>query len=111
LLEKRSYASMMFFLFYLLGSLIGTGIFLANSSNELLLILNPSEVFVLLLLLCTGDYNIILDWQGNESPIFIDLKDGKGLEAIHIWLYVGIWIAFFASVLAFRLKKQTTEGL
>ncbi|MCY3414403.1 MAG: hypothetical protein INQ03_22340 [Candidatus Heimdallarchaeota archaeon] len=119
--DRRSYASMIFFLLFFLGSLIGTGIASANADNEFLLLISPSEFLVILAYICLGDLNLGINngWGMDETtgewypipPTPLNLNDGAGLEYFHVLgIALGI-IVIFSAYLYYKIKKMTGEEL
>ena len=104
--EKRSYASLIFFLVFLFGSIIGLPIAMNDLDNEFLILISPSNFLILLSYVCLGDYNL-----GLLLNISLDLNDGAGLEYWHIYLQAFILILVFSVYLAFKIRKMTTEEL
>ena len=118
--EKRMYASLGFFLFYLIGSIFGIIIAEQEPSNEFLLLISPSSFLQLLSFICLGDlelytreeigYNHITDeWLYDYTPFL--LNDGGGLEAYHILGLTFFLILGMFLLLIFRLRRLTTEEL
>ncbi|MFX1395274.1 MAG: hypothetical protein ACFFAH_17165, partial [Promethearchaeota archaeon] len=107
--EKRSYASLIFFLVFFFGSIIGNMIATEFIDNEFLLLISPSNLLVLLAYVCLGDYNLgVID--GN-TVVSLDLNDGAGLEYWHVLLVVFICILIFSLILAYKIWRTTTEEL
>ena len=111
LVEKRSYAGMVFFMTFVLASLIGLGIFQSNSSNEFLLLISPSEFLILLAYICLGDFDLAIIDYNFEFPQVFSLNDGVGLEYYHVLLYALTLIILFSTVLFFKIRKMTSEEL
>lgn len=111
--EKRSYASMAFFLFYLLLSLIGYGFAEPQvlDQSELFLLISPSFYLILLGYVCMGDFHLALDHWSYQVPKPFLLDDGYGLEYWHIILTTIAIIVVLTSILAFKIRKLTTEEL
>lgn len=107
LLEKRAYASLSFFLMYLLGSIFGARVFFSNdSANEFLLLLSPSNFLGLLGYALIGDHELGL---GSSSTLL--LNDNLGLESFHI---IGLALALsllFLSFLVYKIHKITTDEI
>ncbi len=107
--EKRSYASLIFVLVYLFGSIIGGIIAEENMNNKLFLLVSPANFFVLLAYVCLGDYELGV-LEGLEV-ISLNLNDGYSLEYWHVLLQAFLLILLFSLVLAYKIRKLTTEEL
>ncbi|MBD3253935.1 MAG: hypothetical protein GF383_02530 [Candidatus Lokiarchaeota archaeon] len=108
--EKRSYASLIFFMTFLFGSIIGAIIALNDIDNEFLLLISPSNFLTLLAYVCLGDLNLGIFVSFDEIKE-LDLNNGSGLEYWHIYLQAIILILIFSTYLAIRIKRMTTEEL
>jgi len=113
--EKRSYASLIFVLVYLFGSIIGGIIAEENMNNKLYLLISPSNFLTLLAYVCLGDYELGII-QGSTTTatleIFpLNLNDGFSLEYWHVLLQAILIILIFSLILAYKLRKLTTEEL
>ncbi|MFX0114437.1 MAG: hypothetical protein ACFFB3_07805 [Candidatus Hodarchaeota archaeon] len=118
--EKRMYASLSFYLLFVLGSLFGALITDLDTSNEFLLLLSPSTFLELLAYVCLGDFELYFaTWIGEDPTTEEDLyrytafslRDGAGLEYYHILgVTFGLAIVMFL-FLIYRLRRLTTEAL
>jgi len=111
LIEKRAYASLSFFLIFLLGSIFGGPIFFLNEgTNEFLLLLSPNNFLSLLAYSFIGDFELgVQAGFGSTSPLL--LNDGLGLEAIHIiGIAFGLLLVLFTFLL-YKIHGITTEEL
>jgi len=122
LVEKRSYASLIFVLVYLFGSIIGGIIAEDNLDNKLFFLISPSIFFVLLAYVCLGDYDLgVLPYSTSSSRIGwtfsygeiipLNLNDGYGLEYWHVLIQAFLLILFFSLILTYKIRKMTTEEL
>ncbi len=103
--DKRAYASLSFFLLYLVGSIFGMVIGL-TSNNEVLWLISPAQFLSLLAYVILGDQEI---YATSGSRIL--LNDGIGLESVHvIGLAVGI-IIVATVVLAYQIYRLTNREL
>jgi len=110
LVEKRSYASLIFVLVYLFGSIIGSIVAEDNMDNKLFLLISPQNFFVLLAYVCLGVYE--LGVQGEGAEVFsLNLDDGLSLEYWHVLLQAFLLILIFSLILAYKIRKLTTEEL
>ncbi len=118
--EKRSYASLIFVLVYLFGTLIGGIIAEDNINNNFLLLISPANFLTLLAYVCLGDFKLGIDPRGvplsgliyGTVEIFsLHLNDGYGLEYWHVLLQAILLILFFSLILAYKIRKLTTEEL
>ena len=109
--EKRSYASLIFFLVFLFGTLIGQAIVYDNLDNEFFLLISPSNFLVLLAYVCLGDYDLGVWDEKKEKYIELNLDNGIGLEYWHVFLLAFLLILVFSLVLAYKIWKTTTEEL
>lgn len=112
--EKRFYASLIFFLFYFFGSIIGGMIYRGAPNSELLLLISPSNFLILLAYVCLGDYDLGKGvWQTNEENIVVtlNLDNGVGIEYWHVFLVAFIYILVLSLILAYKMLKTTTEEL
>ena len=103
--DKRAYASLSYFLLYLVGTIFGIVIATA-SSNEMLWLISPSQFLALLALVMLGDTELYLP-DGSK----LLLNDGKGLDVIHVYGLVGAIILISAILLAYRLHGMTRREL
>jgi len=111
LVEKRSYASLIFFLYFFFGMIIGEMINEGDPDNEFLLLISPSNFLVLLTYVCLGDYDLGA-WDGKRNEVVIlNLDNGAGLEYWHVFLAVFIYILILSLILAYKMWKTTTEEL
>jgi hypothetical protein len=112
IVEKRHYASLGFFLIFLLSSTFGTQIFYLDPSNELLLLISPEVFLSLLAYVCFGHYNLgfeKIEFGGQVYPL--NLHDGTGLEYWHVWLVALGYLLVLGSFLSYKIRKLTTEEL
>jgi len=114
LAEKRNYASLGFFLIFMLGSIFGQIVLELSPDNEFYLLISPSNFLVLLSLVCLGDYDIGIgragfDGFGQRKQLL--LNDGSGLEFYHVYGLAFAYIFIFASLLYLKIRKLTTEEL
>ncbi|MFX1257680.1 MAG: ABC transporter permease subunit [Promethearchaeota archaeon] len=109
--EKRAYASLIFFLVFLFGGIIGNWIAEENMNNEFLLLISPSNFLVLLAYVCLGDYDLGV-WDDKQEKVRpLNLDNGFSLEYWHIFLLAFIYILIFSLILAYKIWKTTTEEL
>ncbi|MHA2092661.1 MAG: hypothetical protein ACW98K_17585 [Candidatus Kariarchaeaceae archaeon] len=109
--EKRQYASLGFFIFYLLTSIIGSILTEGGVSNEFLLMISPSNLLMLLAYVCLGDFHLGLGYEWDENVQPFSLNDGSGLEWFHvIGVFLGL-VIILSSILAYKINKLTTEEL
>lgn len=116
--EKRQYASLGFFVIYLLATIIGQVVAENNPNDQLLLLISPSSFLVLLAYVILGDNHLALrttDAQNAQGNIFsktpLVLNDGVGLEWYHVIGLFLFYILFFGTLLAYKIRKLTTEEL
>ncbi len=109
--EKRSYASLIFFLVFLFGTIVGGVIAEENLDNEFLLLVSPSNFLVLLAYVCLGDYDLGVRDEKREKFLELNLNDGVGLEYWHVFFQAFICILIFALILTYKIWKTTTEEL
>ncbi|OLS26706.1 MAG: hypothetical protein HeimC3_08080 [Candidatus Heimdallarchaeota archaeon LC_3] len=109
--EKRSYASLSFFLLYFLGSIFGQLVYQLNRSNEYLLLIPSATFFVLL------GFSIMGMWDLEQTEFFgiitdkLNLNDGQGLEFYHFW-FTAIFLTIILSLFLYiRLRRLTTKEL
>lgn len=119
--EKRMYASLGFYLLFIIGSIFGSVITELDPSNEFLLLASPSTFLELLAYVCLGDFSLFfqgdyLGWDDEIGEVIyqytpLTLADGTRLEWVHIFgVYLGLVIGLFL-FLIFRLHRLTTEAL
>ena len=106
LVEKRSYASLGFYLLYLFGSIFGEVIFFMDPSNEFLLLISPSTFFALLGFVFLQE-NELFTATGEQ----LILNDGSGLENFHVIGFAMVLILLMASFLYFKLRRLNTEEM
>lgn len=110
--ERRSYASLIFILFYLFGSIIGSIIASNNlEDEELFLLIAPSIFFALLAYVCLGVYEVGIFDEVNYRVYPLYLNDGVGLEYWHVLLQTFLIIFFLVVILVYKLQKLSTEEL
>lgn len=120
-MEKRMYASLGFYLLFIIGSIFGSIITELDPSNEFLLLASPSTFLELLAYVCLGDLSLFFEgeamgWDDEIGDVIyqytpLTLNNGLDLEWIHILgLYFGLVIVLFL-FLIFRLRRLTTEAL
>ena len=109
LVEKRAYASLGVFLFYIIGTFISQIMIELDSENEFLILLSPVYFLALLAFICLGDFHLgrIVEWR--TEPFLLD--DGQGLEYYHVILTAVAIITILSLFLAYKIKKMTTEEL
>ncbi|MFX1512797.1 MAG: hypothetical protein ACFFCQ_09445 [Promethearchaeota archaeon] len=105
LFEKRNYASLGFYLTYLLGSIFGGLVSSQEEASEFLMLTCPSHFFTLLAYSILGEYEL-----ESVGKLYI-LNDGKGLEHFHILGLTFILIVIMTVFLFFKLHRLTTEEL
>ncbi|MHA2169532.1 MAG: hypothetical protein ACXAB7_06520 [Candidatus Kariarchaeaceae archaeon] len=110
--EKRQYASLGFFIFYLLTSIIGSILTEGGGvSNEFLLMISPSNLLMLMAYVCLGDFHLGLGYEWDENIQPFSLNDGSGLEWFHvIGVFLGL-VIILSGILAYKINKLTTEEL
>ncbi|MFX0072090.1 MAG: hypothetical protein ACFFAO_13460 [Candidatus Hermodarchaeota archaeon] len=113
LVEKRSYASLIFFLVFLFGSIVGAIMAEENIENEFLLLVSPSNFLMLLAYVCLGDYELgVRKGEGEKVKYYeLILNDGVGLEYWHVFLQAFLLIIIFTLILTYKIWKMTTEEL
>ena len=111
LVEKRSYASLIFFLFFFLGNMIGSMIAEADMDNEFLFLISPSNFLVLLAYVCLGDYDLGVYNEKKDKVYKLNLDNNFGLEYWHVLLQAFIIIVILSLILAYKIWKTTTEEL
>lgn len=120
--EKRMYASLAFYLLFILGSLFGTIVTELESSNEFLLLVSPSTFLELLAYVCLGDLELWFQSAEVHAPHtdtdemtfsykLLSLNDGAGLEYFHVLGITFVLILVMFSFLVVRLRMLTTEAL
>jgi len=109
--EKRSYASLIFFFYLFFGTIIGNSIAAADMDNEFLLLIAPSNFLVLLAYVCLGDYELGVLNLEKEKILKLNLDNGVGLEYWHVLLQAIIIILILTLILAYKIWKTTTEEL
>jgi len=111
LFEKRAYASLIFFLFFFFGAIIGNMIANADMDNEFLFLISPANFLVLLAYVCLGDYDLGVYHEEKDKVYKLNLDNGVGLEYWHVFLQVFIIILVLSLILAYKIWKTTTEEL
>lgn len=111
LVTKRQYASLGFFLVYVLGTVFGSVIYSQNRSNEFMLLLSPEGLITLLAYVCVGDFDLGITKGFGEPAAVLNLHDGIDLEYYHVYLVVFAYIAVFLALLIWKVHKLTTEDL
>jgi ABC-type transport system involved in multi-copper enzyme maturation permease subunit len=123
IVEKRMYASLAFYLLFILGSLFGTIVTQLEPSNEFLQLVSPSTFLELLAYICLGDFELwfqTAEFHGphtdTEEEItfsykLLSLNDGAGLEYFHVLGITFVLIAVMFAFLVVRLRMLTTEAL
>ena len=109
--EKRAYASLLFFLFFFFGNMIGSMIAEADMDNEFLFLISPSNFLVLLAYVCLGDYDLGVYNEEKDKVIKLNLDNSFGLEYWHVLLQTFIIILILSLILAYKIWKMTTEEL
>jgi hypothetical protein len=118
--EKRLYASLAFYLLFLLMSIFGSIITELDPSNEFLLLVSPSTFLELLAYVCIGDLELWFRSTESFNPETDDivfsyakfsLNDRTGLEYFHVLGVAFGLIVIMFSFLVFRLYRLTTEAL
>ncbi len=109
--EKRSYASLIFFLVFLFGTIIGQAITYDNLDNEFFLLVSPTNFLVLLAYVCLGDYDLGVWDAKKEKYVELNLDNSVGLEYWHVFLQAFLLIIVFSLLLAYKIWKTTTEEL
>ncbi|OLS27204.1 MAG: hypothetical protein HeimC2_13140 [Candidatus Heimdallarchaeota archaeon LC_2] len=117
ILEKRNYASLAFFLIYMVGSIFAQGAINSNQSNEFLILLSPDYFLSLLAYVALGDtnlgfggdYNFETDRRTGVQEL--NLNDGAGLEYWHIYGVTLAIIVLFSLLLTWKINRLTTEEL
>ena len=105
LVEKRAYASLSFFIGYILIDSLSQSFYLSDPSNQMLLLLVPSYVISLLIYTVGGHFNLGYRPGGvfGGGPIEpLVLNDGIGLEWFHV---IGVVLIVFIIGLLFLLYK------
>ncbi|MFV2014036.1 MAG: ABC transporter permease [Candidatus Heimdallarchaeota archaeon] len=117
ILEKRNYASLAFFLIYLVGSIFSLEAIQSNPSNEFLILISPDYFLALLAYVALGDYDLgfggaVMHGDSDSSGVNgLNLNDGAGLEYWHIYGITFAIIALFVPLLSWKINRLTTEEL
>ena len=109
--EKRSYASLIFFLVFFFGTVIGNMIAEENMDNEFLLLISPSNLLVLLAYVCLSDYDLGVWDENKDKVVKLNLDNGVGLEYWHVFFVAFLYILILSLILAYKIWKTTTEEL
>lgn len=118
--EKRSYASLGFYLLFFVGSIFQTVLIAVNPNNQFFLLLPFSGFLQLLAYTILGNYNlaIITGTQVDQttsavtnSYALLNLNDGIGLEWYDVYLMAIGLIVIMILFLAYKVRKLTTEDL
>ncbi len=114
LVEKRAYASLSFFIGYILFDSLSQKFFQSDPHNHLLLLLVPSYVFALLIYTIGGNWNLGLREggifsSGNVTPLI--LNNGTGLEWWHVIGLVLLVLIIGLLLLLFKIHRMTTNEL
>jgi hypothetical protein len=115
IVEKRAYASLGFFMTYIIGTILGSILTDIDSSNEFLILVSPSNLLMLLAYLCLGDFKLGIftgrdaNWEPIIEPLL--LNDGHGLEYYHIIAVTVLLITSLVAFLGYKIRKLTTEEL
>ena len=115
------YASLGFYMFFIIGSIFGSIVTEIDPNNELLLLVSPSTFLELLAYICLGDFSLFLQgdvigWDDEVQDVIyqhtpLPLNNGTGLEYIHVLGVYFALIIFLFLFLVFRLRQLTTEAL
>ncbi|MFX0204829.1 MAG: hypothetical protein ACFFDT_02510 [Candidatus Hodarchaeota archaeon] len=105
LVDKRAFASLGFYLTYLVGSIFGSIIRAQDSSNDFLLLISPSTFLALLTFICLGAFELDT-WEGE-----VLLNNGEGLEYLHILGLAFVLIVIMSLFLLYKIRRMTTEEL
>ncbi len=103
--DKRAYASLSYFLLYLVGTIFGL-VIASAAQNEILWIISPSQLLSILALVILGDQELYLP---DGTPLI--LNDGKGLETIHVFGLTASIILISIIVLAYQMHRLTRREL
>ncbi len=109
--EKRAYASLIFFLYFFFGTIIGNMIAEDHMYNEFLFLISPSNFLVLLAYVCLGDYDLGVYNENTDKVVKLNLDNGIGLEYWHVFLQAFLIILILSLILAYKIWKTTTEEL
>jgi len=109
--EKRAYASLIFFLYFFFGTIIGNMIAEDHMYNEFLFLISPSNFLVLLAYVCLGDYDLGVYNEKTDKVVKLNLDNGVGLEYWHVFLQAFLIILILSLILAYKIWKTTTEEL
>lgn len=107
LVDKRSYASLIFLLSFILGSIFGviSSISSTGEINEFLLLVAPSNFIVLLSYSILGVYDLTVF---NQDLL---LNNGSGLEYWHVLLSAFAIVLLLSAFLIYKIHKLTSEDL
>ena len=114
LVEKRAYASLSFFIGFILFDSLSQNLYRSDQSNQLLLLVVPSYVIALLIYTLGGDMNLGLREGGvfSNAPITpLNLNDGIGLEWWHVLAVVIVVFLVGFFLLLFKIHRLTTNEL
>jgi len=114
LVEKRSYASLSFFIGYVLFDSLSQNFFASDQSNQLLLLVVPSYVIALLIYSIGGNWNLGIRESGifGTGPITpLVLNDNIGLEWWHVITVVLVVFIVGLLFLLFKIHRMTTNEL
>ena len=109
--EKRAYASLIFFLYFFFGTIIGNMIAEDHMYNEFLFLISPSNFLALLAYVCLGDYDLGVYNENTDKVVKLNLDNGIGLEYWHVFLQAFLIILILSLILAYKIWKTTTEEL
>lgn len=114
LVEKRAYASLAFFIGYILFDSLSQSFYESDQTNQLLLLLVPSYMIALLIYTLGGDMNLGLREGGvfSTAPTYpLILNDGIGLEWWHVLVVVFLVLLVGLAFLLFKIHRMTTNEL
>ena len=112
--EKRAYASLSFFIGYILFDSLAQGFYASDPSNELLLLAVPSYVIALLIYSLGGNWTLGIRPGGifGSGPIqTLSLNDGIGLESWQPVILVSVVLLVGLALLLFKIHRLTTNEL
>lgn len=110
--EKRAYASLSFFIGYMLFDSLSIGFYVSNPNNQLLLLLVPSFLIALFIFTVAGDFNLgLMDLTDPQKISPLILNDGIGLEWWHVIGLVLVILLVALFILLFKIHRMTTNEL
>lgn len=111
LVEKRAYASLSFFIGYILFDSLSRGFYRTDPSNQFLLLVVPTYVISILVYIFIGEFSLGVYNDTTKKITPLILNNGTGVESWYVLVLVFAVLLIGLLLLLFKIHRMTTNEL